>query len=1306
MMEFWQFQSIAVSYLCMILVWLSGLYEGWITLVLRTSAVVLAPTFFLILDSSSNDSKSNATPMQHPYVQIPVLNTPNNHKQLSGTSLSPSIYKSANTNRLRKTPLSASFNDVGAKHPLKHARYTRSTAGYSNGGVPNGPQTQRDSTASASELSHSVDTILHRVVPDPGLNEDTLIDNTKFDLKLRPPSGAYPKSQAILPLKVLNVANSEFDASRAQEITINPRAPVEFENDVFKGRCIIKVRTNPEDPYYTPYFEGKKRTFEFQIQGKFKEAMRPDERLMFGVETNDPVHFGLVGRGVCRVMLAVCNRIVPGNHWGFGSSKTKEKPHITFPIESSIDRLIITPQDEEPPLLGVDSLPEPISKKERNAMQLICDDTNTYTFSFHGMYVDFIKWKGVNFPGMRDVDITSLVGKIPLRMVGYTIPRHHDGPHTMDLKKYCFCFEMQHSGEDLMILPDDSVSVQSSTYSSSYVERIVQREVPRAVMEQRILEMTKRASIMELDERPMLGITVDCNMYLLGSSANHGIWFVLKVTNKNGTSWAVLRPAESFRELEDLHHRMNSDESGNNVEDAQSFGKISRLSSTDDLEQHCHAITAFLRELLGLPNGYRSVRAFLDQDFTLNCGLLTGNKKDLDISISYTSGSVSIEGPVARAMWAERWVECWAVLYSTHMSFYHSGKRTADFTIPLAEVVLVRNMDSYPFEGAFLEIHTLGIVYYIAYCTAENCEEWSNKIQAQSSAVQAATFSQGSVQLNQNQSIIESFSASAKANLASVPFPLHASSTHSSASKTTRIKNSAKRLSNSAGAKVLFPVKSLANRSREKIGGISDGALPGSANSADPSPGHSPTVTARTSPTSSPITTAPQSPPGTITSRNTRSQSTSVGKDSYPNTDQSSCHRSANLNVVSAEKNIARYRSDTMANTSDNEKDKDRNGLAYLGLPATVTADTPAHSLTDEPVAICDPRNRRRNNRKRSLSAQEISTHNYTVHGQCMSSSIPTKEDEKTSESALVLISAQMPNNPADMFLVRSKSRWKSSRIILNNRRTYFETPHTLPHPCATVSTALLLVLRLNQNSSRNMITSYLDSVSALKLISITQLAALDLHERKSFFLNLYHCIVAHYLFVMGSPTNTRRGFALFHVECSMQVGKNVFSLSEIENGIFRAAMATPRKSNRYSPSKTISGELRQILGARYPDPRIQMAINWGIETCGHSVYNYSDDPDILDTQLNMASAAFINRNVVVDTAKKTITIDKLFDCYMSDFGSNKLEMIDTLLKYADQAKEQEILSLRRSLREKDIKFKKNDNKWINSLNLREAIVC
>jgi hypothetical protein len=38
------------------------------------------------------------------------------------------------------------------------------------------------------------------------------------------------------------------------------------------------VRTEPEDPYYSPYFAGKKRMFEVMIEGKLKHV-HPDDHL-------------------------------------------------------------------------------------------------------------------------------------------------------------------------------------------------------------------------------------------------------------------------------------------------------------------------------------------------------------------------------------------------------------------------------------------------------------------------------------------------------------------------------------------------------------------------------------------------------------------------------------------------------------------------------------------------------------------------------------------------------------------------------------------------------------------------------------------------------------------------------------------------------------------------------------------------------------------------------------------------------------------------------------------------------------------
>jgi len=56
------------------------------------------------------------------------------------------------------------------------------------------------------------------------------------------------------------------------------------------GRIVLKVRTTPSDPFYAPYFDGKRRTFEFQLQGQFKQ--QPKGELFMGGEVPQPMHLG------------------------------------------------------------------------------------------------------------------------------------------------------------------------------------------------------------------------------------------------------------------------------------------------------------------------------------------------------------------------------------------------------------------------------------------------------------------------------------------------------------------------------------------------------------------------------------------------------------------------------------------------------------------------------------------------------------------------------------------------------------------------------------------------------------------------------------------------------------------------------------------------------------------------------------------------------------------------------------------------------------------------------------------------------
>jgi len=50
----------------------------------------------------------------------------------------------------------------------------------------------------------------------------------------------------------------------------NARTPVPFETEIFKGHVLLILRTDPPDPHFRSLFEGNKRMFELQVQGRFK----------------------------------------------------------------------------------------------------------------------------------------------------------------------------------------------------------------------------------------------------------------------------------------------------------------------------------------------------------------------------------------------------------------------------------------------------------------------------------------------------------------------------------------------------------------------------------------------------------------------------------------------------------------------------------------------------------------------------------------------------------------------------------------------------------------------------------------------------------------------------------------------------------------------------------------------------------------------------------------------------------------------------------------------------------------------------
>lgn len=61
---------------------------------------------------------------------------------------------------------------------------------------------------------------------------------------------------------------------------------------------------------------------------------------------------GLVTRGLCNMLLGFARRINSAMNYSYGDTENKELPHIVFPLWTSVDKMVVTPEGGEPPPLG------------------------------------------------------------------------------------------------------------------------------------------------------------------------------------------------------------------------------------------------------------------------------------------------------------------------------------------------------------------------------------------------------------------------------------------------------------------------------------------------------------------------------------------------------------------------------------------------------------------------------------------------------------------------------------------------------------------------------------------------------------------------------------------------------------------------------------------------------------------------------------------------------------------------------------------------------------------------------------------
>ena len=234
------------------------------------------------------------------------------------------------------------------------------------------------------------------------------------------------------------------DTGSVTEIVPNSNS-IKLENECFEGQVMFMIRTpEVDDPKeivppgeipqrISKYMKPLKRRFEFQFQIKLKKV--PTGPLFLGCEVNELIKISRWTKGLAGVLLAMIRRINPGFHYSWGADKNKtsakafeegkyERTHLSFPVEASMDRIVISKPGETPPPLGFELKESDQSVKRRRKMGAGSVDWNledTYTMCLWSAYCDWIKWRSLNVPGVRPFSLSIAAGRQPIYLSVYEL---------------------------------------------------------------------------------------------------------------------------------------------------------------------------------------------------------------------------------------------------------------------------------------------------------------------------------------------------------------------------------------------------------------------------------------------------------------------------------------------------------------------------------------------------------------------------------------------------------------------------------------------------------------------------------------------------------------------------------------------------------------------------------------------------------------------------------------------------------------------------------------------------------------------
>ena len=159
-------------------------------------------------------------------------------------------------------------------------------------------------------------------------------------------ASAMKKNEAKFPTLQAKLWNND----TSEPFIINSNEVIPINNNLFTGhvKLVVKPLKHEHDPNYKKRICNDEDTFFFQIQGKLKKPMH---QLFVGAQLNDSMPSSKIMNKLSGLILNCLGKALgQGMSYSFGNEH--ERPHISFPLHTAMESIIISRDGQAVPILG------------------------------------------------------------------------------------------------------------------------------------------------------------------------------------------------------------------------------------------------------------------------------------------------------------------------------------------------------------------------------------------------------------------------------------------------------------------------------------------------------------------------------------------------------------------------------------------------------------------------------------------------------------------------------------------------------------------------------------------------------------------------------------------------------------------------------------------------------------------------------------------------------------------------------------------------------------------------------------------